>query len=61
MTFMTSKSRQQLHKSYTKYKNKKPSHNKVMAFFRAYMPEIIFRTTKLEGERVTRKMTKSLF
>jgi hypothetical protein len=33
----------------------------VLDVFRAFMPEIIFRTTKLEGESVTRKMISLLF
>jgi len=30
-------------------------------FFHLFLPEIIFRTTKLEGEPVTKKMIKSIF
>lgn len=47
-------------KSYKKYratKNKKG----VLDFFRVFMPEIIFRTTKLEGEQITRKKVSALF
>lgn len=32
----------------------------VLGFFRALMPEIIFRTTRLEGEPVTRRMISSV-
>lgn len=47
-------------KAYTKYRTAKKKRN-VLAVFRAFMPEIIFRTTKLEGESVTRKMVSALF
>lgn len=45
--------------AYKKYRTTKKKN--VLAIFRAFMPEIIFRTTKLEGEPVTRKMISSLF
>jgi hypothetical protein len=45
--------------AYTKYRTEK-KHN-VLEIFRSFMPEIIFRTTRLEGERVTRKKVSSLF
>jgi len=37
------------------------SKKNVLKKFRASIPEIIFRTTRLEGESVTREMVKSLF
>jgi len=46
-------------KAYTKYRTAKKKN--VLEIFRAFMPEIILRTTKLEGEPVTRKMVSSLF
>ena len=46
-------------KAYATYRTKKKKD--VLGAFRAFMPEIIFRTTKLEGEPVTRKMVSSLF
>ena len=46
-------------KAYNRYRTSK--NNDVLGKFRALMPEIIFRTTKLEGEPVTRKMISSLF
>jgi len=58
---MTNKVSTRLKNSYKKYRQVKPSKKKVMDFFRAFMPEIVFRTTKLEGEPVSRKMTKSIF
>jgi hypothetical protein len=47
-------------KAYTQYRTAKKKRN-VLDVFRAFMPEIIFRTTKLEGESVTRKMVSALF
>jgi hypothetical protein len=47
-------------KLYQKYRTAKKKRN-VLDFFRAFMPEIIFRTTKLEGERITRKRVSALF
>ncbi len=32
----------------------------MLQYFLSVMPEIIYRTTKLEGERVTRKMVRTL-
>lgn len=46
-------------KVYKKYRTNKKKN--VLGFFRTFMPEIIFRTTKLEGEKVTRKMVSALF
>ena len=45
------------------YKNYRTSKRKksVLDVFRDNMAEIIFRTTKLEGEPVTRKMVAALF
>ncbi|MCL4353246.1 hypothetical protein M1615_02110 [Patescibacteria group bacterium] len=45
--------------AYKKYRTNKKKN--VLGIFRAFMPEIIFRTTKLEGETVTRKMISALF
>jgi hypothetical protein len=45
--------------AYKKYRTIKKKD--VLGTFRIFMPEIIFRTTKLEGEPVTRKMISSLF
>ncbi len=46
-------------KAYKKYRTNKKKN--VLEVFRSFMPEIIFRTTKLEGESVTRKMISALF
>lgn len=53
---MTNVNKTKLLKAYKKYKSKKTKKATVLSFFRAFIPEIIFRTTKLEGEQVTRKM-----
>jgi len=47
-------------KAYKKYRTTKKTRS-ALDFLRANMAEIIFRTTKLEGEPVTRKMISSLF
>ncbi|MBI5356750.1 hypothetical protein HZB78_04020 [Candidatus Collierbacteria bacterium] len=53
--------RKVLRKSYKKYQKAGKGPKRALSFLRAFMPEIIFRTTKLEGEPVTRKMVKSIF
>ena len=48
-----------LKQSYFKYRTSKKKTN-VLDFFHALIPEIIFRTTALEGEPVTRRMVSSI-
>lgn len=50
-----------LEKKYQSYMKKKKSKTDFLHSFRLAMPEIIFRTTKLEGESVTRRMINALF
>jgi len=50
-----------LQKAYVKYKKRKTSKKNLLDIFSAFMPEIIFRTTRLEGESVSRKMVNALF
>lgn len=57
---MSKREQTKLVKSYKKYRTTKNKKG-VLDLFRAFMPEIIFRTTKLEGERVTRKKVSALF
>lgn len=57
---MGKENRNKLLKAYSKYRTLKKN-KKVLGFFRALIPEIIFRTTKLEGEPITRKMVSSFF
>lgn len=47
--------------NYKKYQKGKNGQKETLGFLRTFMPEMIFRTTKLEGESVTRKMVKSIF
>ncbi|OGG13182.1 hypothetical protein A3D77_00470 [Candidatus Gottesmanbacteria bacterium RIFCSPHIGHO2_02_FULL_39_11] len=58
---MNKQDRAKLSKSYTKYRKLKAKKRDILRFFRVVMPEIIFRTTKLEGDPVTRKMISTLF
>ncbi len=55
------KKQSRLQKAYTSYQKKKPTKVSVLQAFRIAMPEIIFHTTRLEGEPVTRKMVNALF
>ena len=57
---MSKKNKNKLLQAYSKYRTTKKRKN-VLGFFRALIPEIIFRTTKLEGEPVTRKMISRLY
>lgn len=56
---MGKRDQKRLVNAYKKYRTNKK--NNVLGIFRAFMPEIIFRTTKLEGEPITRKMVSGLF
>ncbi|MCL4338454.1 hypothetical protein M1271_02095 [Patescibacteria group bacterium] len=56
---MSKKNENKLLQAYSKYRTAKKG-KPVLGFFRALIPEIIFRTTKLEGEPVTRKMVSSV-
>lgn len=57
---MGKRDRTKLVKAYKNYRTAKKKRN-VLDVFRANMAEIIFRTTKLEGESVTRRMVSTLF
>ncbi|MCX6784190.1 MAG: hypothetical protein NT141_03985 [candidate division WWE3 bacterium] len=50
-----------LRKNYQKYRKNKKSHASALSFFKAFMPEMTFRTTKLEGEPITRSLIKRVF
>jgi hypothetical protein len=58
---MSKRNQKGLMKAYSKYRTTKKTKSSVLGFFRDLMPEIIFRTTKLEGEPVTKKMVSNLF
>lgn len=49
-----------LKNNYKKYLLKKKK-NSALDFFKSFMPEMIYRSTKLEGERITRKQVLSIF
>lgn len=50
----------QLQNNYKKYKTSASKGKTNISYLRSFMAEIIFRTTKLEGELVTRRMVKSI-
>jgi len=58
---MTIKQQTRLQKSYKKYSFKKRDKNSLLDFFKVFMPEIVFRTMKLEGEKVSKRSVSSLF
>ncbi len=55
------KQQQRLTKAYKKYRKANVGTKGVLAFLRSFMPEMIFRTTKLEGEKVSRRNVSSIF
>lgn len=57
---MTVKQRTTLQRRYKSFRKAKQSKQSLLSLFRAFMPELIFRTTKLEGESVTCKSIRSL-
>lgn len=56
---MGKRDRTKLVKAYKSYRTAKKKRN-VLEILRTFMPEIIFRTTKLEGESITRKKVSTL-
>jgi|GEM_PF-926969 hypothetical protein len=50
-----------LRKRYQKFARVKNKVSRIIAHFEWFMPEMIFRTTKLEGEQVTRKLVRAIF
>jgi len=50
----------ELKRNYAKYRKVTKGSKTTLGFLRTFMNEIIFRTAKLEGEPVTRKMVKSV-
>lgn len=57
---MSKRDESRLLQAYAKYSALKRKKS-VLEFLRVFMPEIIFRTTRLEGEKVSRKMISTLF
>ena len=47
--------------NYKKYITKKVNDKSFFKFFRSIMPEIITRTTNLEGEKANKRFISSLF
>lgn len=55
------KQQERLTKAYKKYRQAHLSTKSVLGFLRSFMPEMIFRTTRLEGEKVSRRAISSIF
>lgn len=55
------KQQERLTKAYKGYRKANLDTKRVLSFLRSFMPEMIFRTTKLEGERVSRRSVSSMF
>lgn len=55
------KQQERLTKSYKKFRKANISTQRILGFLHSFMPEIIFRTTKLEGEKVSRHNVSSIF
>ncbi|MHB8362662.1 MAG: hypothetical protein ACYDBX_03530 [Patescibacteria group bacterium] len=58
---MSKEENKKLIKLYQEYRQRKILKEEVLTFSRNFMPEMIYRTTKLEGEPVTRRMVSLLF
>lgn len=50
-----------LQQKYDQYRKTKSSKKTGASLLRSFMPEMIFRTTKLEGESITRRMVNAIF
>lgn len=50
-----------INSNYKKYLHKKITDKSFFSFFKSVMPEIVTRTTRLEGESVNKKSISSLF
>ncbi|MBW7956067.1 hypothetical protein H3C66_05025 [Patescibacteria group bacterium] len=55
------KKQTRLSQAFSSYQKKKNTKQSLLRAFVRTMPEIILRTTKLEGEPVSRKMVQALF
>ncbi|MBU0578619.1 hypothetical protein KKE34_02125 [Patescibacteria group bacterium] len=49
-----------LQQKYEKYRKSKSSKKTRVSFLHSFLPEMIFRTTKLEGEPVTRRAVNAI-
>lgn len=54
------KKQSRLQRAFSSYQEKKTTKKSLLRAFRLAMPEILFRTTKLEGEPVTKGMVNAL-
>lgn len=52
---------ERLAKSYRKYRKANIGTKSIVHFLRSFMPEMIFRTTRLEGEKISRRVVSSIF
>ncbi|MBI3290424.1 hypothetical protein HYZ78_03450 [Candidatus Microgenomates bacterium] len=50
-----------LTKAYKRYRKSSVGKKVVLSFLRSFMPEMVLRTTQLEGERANRRAISSLF
>lgn len=55
------KQQDRLTKAYKKYRKANVGTKGILNFLRSFMPEMIFRTTKLEGEKISRRSVSSIF
>lgn len=55
------RNQRKLTKAYKKYRKGNIGRKGILSFLKSFMPEMIFRTTRLEGERVSRRGVFSLF
>jgi len=60
MTVKKMKKNKRLVSAFKKYQKRSGSRAKKMSW-KNFLPEIIFRTMRLEGEQITRKESKALF
>jgi len=55
------KQEESLTKAYRDYRKANLGTKSVLSFLRSFMPEMIFRTTRLEGEKISRRSVSSIF
>lgn len=54
------KQQKRLTSAYKKYRRNNITSKGILKFLQTFMPEMIFRTTRLEGEKVNRNTVSSL-
>lgn len=55
------KQQEKLTKAYKKYRTAGVNTKGILGFLRSFIPEMVFRTTRLEGEKVSRRNVSSIF